>query len=98
MMLQAGTAIRVAAATANHLRVVLDDGRTGWIRAGSVQQLRTALRTLRVKEATPLRFRPRPGGAITGMLPAGASLRVLACSQGWVYGNWEHASGWVAER
>src|SRR5690606_19203455 len=62
--LPAATAIRLLAASGNHYRVELPDGRMGWIRTGNVQPAARPLRTLRQKTGTPLLHRPDEGEAI----------------------------------
>jgi len=93
--LPSGTAVRVVAAAADAYRVVLADGREGWMKVGAVRPLASALRTQKIASPVELLHEPRAGSAVMARVSAGSIARVLAVGQGWMYVAVDGASGWL---
>ena len=93
--LPSGSAVQLMAASGNHYRVRLPDGRSGWLRSAAVQPASGRLRQLKLRAETTVSFRPGPDEARVGAAPAGGFWSILAESNGWYYGELDGLRGWV---
>ena len=75
--LAVGTPLRVVGAAAGAYRVLLPDGRGGWVSARAVESLDAPLRSTRLAAAASLRDRPAPDAATIATLAPGRTLPVL---------------------
>lgn len=95
-VLPAGTAVQVAAASAAFYRVVLPDGREGYVESRAVGAL-DAGRARRLDAATPLRERPAADAVVIAPLAAGTRVDVLAAFGEFALVETDGRRGWVRD-
>ena len=94
--LAAGTPLRVVGVAGGAFRVLLADGRGGWVGARSVEALDAPLRRTRLAGAAALRDRPAPDGVTIDSLARGRSLPVLGSLGAYVLVRDGARRGWVS--
>lgn len=95
--LDAGTALRVLAASSDQFRVVLPDGREGYVEARTVARLSASLRSQALASGDTLRSAPSERGVIVDVVPSPARAAVLARFGGFALVELDGRRGWVRE-
>ena len=93
--LAVGTPLRVVGAAAGAYRVLLPDGRGGWVSARAVESLDAPLRSTRLFAAATLRDRPAPDAATIATLAPGRTLPVLGRFGAYALVRDGGRTGWV---
>ena len=93
--LAVGTPVRVVGAAAGAYRVLLPDGRGGWVSARAVESLDAPLRSTRLAAAATLRDRPAPDAATIATLAPGRTLPVLGRFGAYALVRDGGRTGWV---
>ena len=93
--LAAGTPLRVIGAAGASYRVLLPDGRAGWVRARSTEPLADPLGSTRLAAGAALRDRPAAVGATIETVAAPRSVSVLARFGGYTLVRDGRRTGWV---
>jgi peptidoglycan LD-endopeptidase LytH len=92
------TPLRLMGARGAWYRVLLPDGRGGYVVARSTEPVSRPLRQERLAGATALRDRPAPAAAVIDTLPAGSAVPVLGSFAGFLFVEGTTGRpGWVAE-
>ena len=95
--LEAGTALRVAAASSHLFRVALPDGRVGYVEARAIARLSAPLRSRALAAGDALLSAPSERGVIVEVVPAAARAGVLARFGGFALVDVNGRRGWVRE-
>jgi murein DD-endopeptidase MepM/ murein hydrolase activator NlpD len=92
------TLLRPEAATGNFYRVILPDGKKGFITGAQVTSVNKPIRRFSVKKALPLLSKPDPGGLHKKMLVAGDKINILAAFNNFYFvSDKDNLEGWVAK-
>ena len=95
--LEPGTAVRVTAARAGVFRVVLPDGRAGYVAASAIARLSTPLRTRTLREGDALLSAPTARGVVVDVAREPARAGVLAEFSGFALVDAGGRRGWVRD-
>ena len=95
--LDAGTAVRVTAASSDLFRVALPDGREGYVEARTVAPLSAPLRSQALASGDALLSTPSERGVIVDVVPSPARAAVLARFGAFALVELDGRRGWVRE-
>lgn len=96
--LDESTLLRPEAGTGNSYRVILPDGRKGFIAGTSVTSAMKPLRKISLKKAAPLLSKPDYGGLHKKMLVPGDKINILASFKDFYFvSDKDNLEGWVAK-
>ena len=97
-LLDENTLLKPEAGTGNLYRVVLPDGKKGFIAAASITSVNKPIKRLSVKKALPLLSRPDYAGLHKKMLVSGDKINILAAFNDFYFiSNKDNLEGWVAK-
>ena len=92
------TLLKPEAATGNLYRVVLPDGKKGFIAAASITSINKPIKKLSLKKALPLLSKPDYGGLHKKMLVTGEKINILASFNDFYFvSDKDNLEGWVAK-
>lgn len=95
-MLPAQTPLLVEAATSDLYKVILPDGRKGYIRGKSVHPIKKALSNRRLEAAQPLLAQPALEAVRKAVLPTGSPVDILGSFNNYFLVSDRHGnSGWI---
>lgn len=98
LTLDDNTLLRPEAATGNSYRVILPDGKKGFIAGVSITSVTKPLRRVSVKKALPLLSAPDYGGLHKKMLIAGDKINILAAFKDFYFvSDKDQLEGWIAK-
>ena len=98
LMLEDNTLIRPEAATGNFYRVILPDGKKGFIAGALITSVYKPIRRLSVKKPLPLLSKPDYGGVHKKMLVAGDKINILAAFNDFYFiSDKDNLEGWIAK-
>ena len=95
-VLAAGTPVRVIGAAGASYRVLLPDGRAGWVRARGTEPLGEPLGSTRLAAGAALRDRPAPAATTIETVAAARSVSVIARFGAYALVRDGARTGWVA--
>ena len=95
--LDAGTALRITAASSDLFRVALPDGRRGYVEARAVERLSAPLRSQALAAGDALLSAPSARGVIVEVMPSPARAAVLARFGGFAFVELDGRRAWVRE-
>lgn len=96
--LDESTLIRPEAGTGNSYRVILPDGRKGFITGAAVTSAMKPLRKVSLKKALPLLSKPDYGGLHKKILVTGDKINILASFKDFYFvSDKDNLEGWVAK-
>lgn len=99
LLLDENTLLRPEAATGNSYRVVLPDGKKGFIAGSLITSVNKPIKHLSVKKALPLLSKPDYGGLHKKMLLAGDKINILASFKDFYFiSDKDNLEGWVAKK
>jgi peptidoglycan LD-endopeptidase LytH len=97
-LLDENTLLKPEAGTGNLYRVVLPDGKKGFIAAASITSVNKPIRRLSIKKALPLLSKPDYGGLHKKMLVTGDKINILASFNNFYFvSDKDNLEGWVAK-
>ncbi len=97
--LEESTLMKPEAATGNLYRVILPDGKKGFVAGAAITSAMKPLKKLSVKNALPLLSSPNYSGLHKKMLVAGDKINVLAAFKEFFFiSDKENTEGWIAKR
>ena len=98
-ILEDNTLVRPEAATANLYRVILPDGKKGFIPSAAITSaIKQPLKRLAVKRSLPLLSTPDDGGLHKKMLVPGDKIIVLAAFKEFYFVSEKDTEGWIAKK
>ena len=98
LMLDENTLLKPEAGTGNLYRVILPDGKKGFIAGTSITSVNKPIRRLSVKKALPLLSKPDYGGLHKKMLVTGDKINILASFNNFYFvSDKDNLEGWVAK-
>lgn len=98
LSLDDNTLLRPEAATGNSYRVILPDGKKGFIAGSAITAVTKPLKRLSVKKALALLSVPDYGGSHKKMLVAGDKINILAAFKDFYFvSDKDNLEGWVAK-
>ena len=96
--LDENTLLKPEAVTGNSYRVILPDGKKGFIAAASITSVNKPIRRLSIKKALPLLSKPDYGGLHKKMLVAGDKINILAAFKDFFFvSDKDNLEGWIAK-
>ena len=97
--LEETTLLRPEAGTGNYYRVILPDGKKGFVQGSSITAANKVIKRLTVKNTQPLLSSPDDAGLTKRLLTAGDKLIVLASFQDFYFVNdKDNIEGWVHKK
>lgn len=97
-VLDDNTLLRPEAATGNLYRVILPDGKKGFIEGNAITSLIKPLKRFTIKNAQPLLSKPDNGGLHKKMLVAGDKINILAAFKDFYFvSDKENMEGWISK-
>lgn len=97
--LEESTLLRPEAGTGASYRVILPDGKKGFITGASITSVNKPLKRVSLKKALPLFSKPDPGGLHKKMLVAGDRINILASFNDFYFvSDKDNLQGWVAKK
>ncbi|RYY55300.1 MAG: M23 family peptidase [Chitinophagaceae bacterium] len=94
--LPTGTSVRILAALGDEFRVLLPDGREGFILAKTVST--QPIRQLKLKQPVTLLTAPEPGAAVKEDLAGGATVNLLSSWNGFHFISSDTREGWISSQ
>lgn len=99
LILDENTLLRPEAATGNSYRVILPDGKKGFVAGALITSVNKPVKRLSVKKAFPLLSKPDYGGLHKKMLVAGDKINILASFKDFYFvSDKDNLEGWVAKK
>ena len=92
------TLLKMEAATGNAYRVILPDGKKGFIDGASITSIAKPLKKLSIKKALPLLATPDYGGVHKKMLVAGDKINILALFNDFYFVSDKDTDGWILKK
>lgn len=98
LSLDDNTLLKPEAGTGNTYRVILPDGKKGFIAGGLITSVNKPIRRLSVKKALPLLSKPDISGLHKKMLVTGDKINILAAFNNFYFvSDKDNLEGWVAK-
>ena len=98
-ILDENTLLKPEAGTANSYRVILPDGKKGFIAGAAITSALKPLKKVSLKRALALLSTPDYSGLHKKMLPAGEKINILAAFKDFYFvSDKENLKGWVAKK
>lgn len=98
MILDENTLIKPEAATGNQYRVILPDGKKGFVAGNSITSIIKPIKRISLKKALPLLATPDYGGIHKKMMVAGDKINILAAFKDFYFVNEKNNEGWIAKK
>ncbi|HUS00210.1 MAG TPA: M23 family metallopeptidase [Chitinophagaceae bacterium] len=98
LLLDENTLLKPEAGTGNFYRVVLPDGKKGFVAAGSITSVNKPIKRVSIKKALPLLSKPDHGGLHKKMLVKGDKINILASFNNFYFvSDKDNLEGWVSK-